>query len=120
MKKSAMLLATVALSLVACNGHDPKAPTTVARDDNEHAALNNGQVKESDRLISDKIKQVLKDHKDLSDKAKAVKVVSVDGVVTIYGPVTTQQEKELIIRLISDLAAQYNIKQLNSQIEIAQ
>lgn len=54
---------------------------------------------QSDRIITEKILAKIKSDPTLSEDAKYVWVTTVNGVVTLHGPVSSETEKEAIERL---------------------
>jgi hyperosmotically inducible periplasmic protein len=51
---------------------------------------------EQDRTISQKIRQAIVDDDSLSTTAHNVKIITIDGVVTLRGPVKNSQERNAI------------------------
>ena len=51
---------------------------------------------EADRTVTQQIRQGVMDQSALSTTGKNVKIITVDGVVTLRGPVKTEQEKATI------------------------
>ena len=69
-----------------------------------------------DREITQQIRQAVVDDKSLSTYARNVKIITVDGLVTLKGPVRSGDEK----RIIEEKAGQIVGKdKLKSEIEIA-
>jgi len=73
------------------------------------------QTKE-DREITQKIRQAVVDDKSLSTYAHNVKIITVDGMVTLKGPVRSQEEKRTIEEKAGQIAGKNKVK---SEIEIA-
>jgi len=74
-----------------------------------------GETKE-DREITQKIRQAVVDDKSLSTYAHNVKIITVGGMVTLKGPVRSEEEK----RVIEEKAAQIVEKgKIKSEIDIA-
>lgn len=69
-----------------------------------------------DRELTEKIRQAVMKDKDLSMNAHNVKIITVDGVVTLKGPVASEQEKKAVEELATQLAGKDNMK---SEINIA-
>ena len=74
-----------------------------------------GQKKE-DREITQKIRQAVVDDKTLSTYAHNVKIITVDGMVTLKGPVKSEDEKRTVEEKAGQIAGKDKIK---SEIEIA-
>lgn len=73
------------------------------------------QTKE-DREITQKIRQSVVDDKSLSTYAHNVKIITIDGMVTLKGPVRSGEEKRTIEEKAGLIAGKDKIK---SEIEIA-
>lgn len=71
----------------------------------------------ADREITQKIRQAVVDDKSLSTYAHNVKIITVNGMVTLKGPVRTTDEKRIIEEKAGQVAGKDKIK---SEIEIAQ
>jgi hyperosmotically inducible protein len=71
---------------------------------------------EIDRTITQRIRQGIMKDDSLSMTAKNVKIITVDGVVTLRGPVKSDQEKTLIANLAQQTG---NVKRVDNQLEIA-
>ena len=84
--------------------------------DRDDAALTPGDQSNSDRDIdlTQKIRQGITSNDDMSMQARNVKVISQDGVVTLRGPVETEQEKASI----ESLARNAGATRIDNQIEI--
>lgn len=73
------------------------------------------QTKE-DREITQKIRQAVVADESLSTYAHNVKIITVDGMVTLKGPVRSEDEKRIIEEKAGQIAGMDKIK---SEIEIA-
>jgi hyperosmotically inducible periplasmic protein len=65
------------------------------RDDRTLTPMDQGGS-EGDRTITQNIRKQVTDHDELSTNAKNVKIITVDGVVTLRGPVKNENEKTTI------------------------
>ena len=81
----------------------------------ELTAGQQGETKQ-DREITQKIRQAVIDDKSLSTNAHNVKIITVDGMVTLKGPVRSEDEKRVIEEKAAQIAGKDKIK---SEIEIA-
>ena len=81
----------------------------------EITADQQSQTKE-DREITQKIRQAVVDDKSLSTYAHNVKIITVDGMVTLKGPVRSEDEKRTIQEKAGQIAGNDKI---TSEIEIA-
>ena len=82
---------------------------------NKITADQQSQTKE-DRDITQKIRQAVVDDKSLSTYAHNVKIITVDGMVTLKGPVRSEDEKRTIQEKAGQIVGKNKIK---SEIEIA-
>lgn len=65
------------------------------RDDRTPTSEDQSESKQ-DRMLSQKIRQAIVDDDALSITAHNVKIITVDGVVTLRGPVKNAQEREMV------------------------
>ena len=72
----------------------------------------NQSEKAGDRELTQKVRQAVMSEKDLSMAAKNVKIITVDGVVTLRGPVNTSQERETIVARALAIAGNGNVNNL--------
>ena len=63
-----------------------------------------------DLELTQKIRQAVVKNKDLSMNAHNVKIITIDGVVTLKGPVASEQEKKVVEELAAQVAGEGNIK----------
>jgi osmotically-inducible protein OsmY len=104
------LLALSAACMIAVPAHaqDPSAPPPQTQPDNsannkQHANTADQQSNsEGDRTIARKIRQSVIADKSLSTYAHNVKIIVVNGAVTLKGPVDSMEEK----KRIGDIASQ--------------
>lgn len=68
----------------------------------------------ADRLLTQQIRQKLMEDKMLSTQAKNIKIITINGVVTIRGPVMNAQERDLILRKIKAISG---IRNVDNQLE---
>lgn len=121
MKKT--LLLTLLATLVASTAW-AEGSTTEAAPAPDNSAINardtkggpltpeNQSEKTEDRELTRKIRQAVMGEKDLSMTAKNIKIITVDGVVTLRGPVNTVQEREQIVSRALALAGNGNVNNL--------
>jgi hyperosmotically inducible periplasmic protein len=124
MRKVTLLVACL-LSAAVCFG---SAGLAVAADDaatapdntkmNKQESMTAEQQKENptDRAITQKIRQALVKNKTLSQYAHNVKVITVNGAVTLKGPVRTAKEKKIVEKEAARIAGKGNVA---SEIEVA-
>jgi hyperosmotically inducible periplasmic protein len=92
------LLSTAAIAGIAWS-QDPNADNTEKntrdRDDQSQTATDQSNDPDDIKLTADIRKMVVNDG-SLSMMAKNVKIITIDGVVTLRGPVETEKEKAAI------------------------
>jgi osmotically-inducible protein OsmY len=107
------------------SGKNPATAEQVAADntdknerDRDAKALTPGDQGESegDRTITQQIRQGVVAADALSVTAKNVKIITVDGVVTLRGPVKTAEEKSSIATIAQ---AAPGVKKVENQLEVA-
>lgn len=88
------------------------------RDRNEKNLTPIDQAKGSknDVKITQLVRKELMKHDDLSVDAKNVKIVTLSGVVTLRGPVKSEQEKQTISACAKGIAGAANVK---NELEVA-
>ena len=113
-------LLLVALAVAGCD--DKGAPsadnTKVNERDRGPAALTPGDQGENevDRTITQRIRQSVVKDDALSMTAKNVKIITVDAVVTLRGPVASEKEKTAIGAIAQSVAG---VKRVDNQLEVA-
>jgi hyperosmotically inducible protein len=131
MKRSIFI--ALAIAAVGCDrserarpeatGEQPAAPSAVENTktnerDRNAAALTPGDQggSEADRTITQHVRQGVVSHNGFSMKAMNVKIITIDGVVTLRGPVSTGQEKADIAGIAQGVGG---VKRVDNQLEIA-
>ncbi|MGZ8425699.1 MAG: BON domain-containing protein [Candidatus Binatia bacterium] len=125
--KSISILLFAAFLVVSCSKDraDEKVTQTPApdnsgtnvRDRNDQTKTAGDQSEsEADRTISQNIRQSLTADDSLSTNGKNVKVITIDGKVTLRGPVKNDQEKAAIAAKAQQVAG---VKNVDNQLEIA-
>ena len=67
--------------------------------------------KPADLKITRQIRRALTKDRELSTDAKNIKIITIDGAVTLRGPVKSEQEKADIAAKAAQLAGDSNVKQ---------
>jgi hyperosmotically inducible protein len=97
----------------------PAAPDNSAvnvRDRNTGALTADQQSNvKSDEELSRKIRRAILKEDSLSMMAHNVKIISVDGTVTLRGPVKTEAEKTTVAHLAREIAGRHNV---DNQLEV--
>lgn len=117
MKK--FLILSIALAAMGCDQKGaPDADNTKKNErDKDPSALTPGDQGESeaDRTVTQRIRQgVMKDDK-LSFSSKNVKIITVNGVVTLRGPVSSDAEKTAIAAIAQGVAG---VTRVDNQLEV--
>lgn len=120
MKRQFFLLASLCLLLTSCGDRvgPPNADNTGRNvRDRESQALTSGDQLENavDRTITQKIRQALVDDSSLSTYAKNVKIITINGVVTLRGPVNSEREKLDISRKAQAVSG---VRNVDNELEI--
>lgn len=122
MKKQFLILSSMCLMLAACENRHPsdmRADNTGrnVRDRNEQALTSGSQSENAaDRTITQRIRQAVMEDDSLSTNAKNIKIITIDGVVTLRGVVNNDRERNEIARKISSISG---VRNVDNQIEIA-
>lgn len=116
------LMMISALSFVACDRNDhprngiDKDNTGINvrdRDLNTITPTNQSEV-EADRVLTQRIRAAIVDDSNFSTDAKNIKIVTINGVVTLRGPVLNEAEKANIVRKLNSITG---IQKLDNQLE---
>jgi len=117
----------LSLTLVACDqkdmfnnppqsGHDNDNTGKNVRDRHSMAKTPMDQSEsDADRTITKKIRQAIMADSTLSTDAKNIKIITVNGMVTLRGPVANLQEKDLIAKKVSEVPGIGNV---DNQLEV--
>jgi hyperosmotically inducible protein len=115
------LLASLAITSAAWAGG---TTTTKADPAPDNSAINardtkggpltpeNQSEKAEDRELTRKIRQAVVSEKGLSINARNIKIITVDGVVTLRGPVDSTQERDQIMSRALAVAGNGNVNNL--------
>lgn len=129
----AMMVALVVLAAAGCSRNEaPAAENTNKVGEPAEAADNTGRNErdkggstltpgdqsenETDRTITQQIRQEVVKGDDLSVNGKNVKIITVDGVVTLRGPVASAEEQQKIGTVAKRVDG---VKRVDNQLEIA-
>jgi len=124
MKQISKLLAwgifstVMSMSALSLNGADtqPDNSKINERDRNDETLTPGDQSNtEADRDITQKIRKSIVKDKSLSTVAKNVKIITVDGKVTLRGPVNSETEKKQISDIATKVAAADHV---DNQLEV--
>lgn len=120
------LMAIFSLALTACDTHDKPLNTSHAQEDADNTGRNvrdrdntltpgDQSESEADRTLTQKIRQALMADKALSSNGKNVKIMTINGVVTLRGPVANSQERDDIARKVKNIQG---IARIDNQLEV--
>ncbi len=93
---------------------DDTARNVRDRDDRTLTPMDQGDSAQ-DRTITQEIRKAVTDRDELSTNAKNIKIITVDGVVTLRGPVKNEQEKTTIVSIAKKALG---AKRVEDQIEV--
>jgi hyperosmotically inducible protein len=111
-----ILLSTAAITGIACSqdtNADNTGKNTRDRDDQSQTATDQSNDPADIKMTADIRKMVVNDG-SLSMMAKNVKIITIDGVIILRGPVETQKEKAAI----ESHARHAGAKQITNELEI--
>lgn len=105
-KKSLFVLGiSLAAVLASCEGSSEYKNVPTAQDQSETA---------SDRTLTQKIRQNVIDDRTLSTAAKNIKIITINGSVTLRGTVPSENEKQILL----DLAKKHAGSNVNDEIQV--
>jgi hyperosmotically inducible protein len=121
MKKQLFLLSSLCLMLAACDNRPAGAPgadNTGRNVRDRGPTLTPGEQleNEADRTVTQKVRQAIMDDDSFSTNAKNIKIMTVNGVVTLRGVVNNDREKSEIGR---KARAIIGVRNVDNQLEIA-
>jgi hyperosmotically inducible protein len=98
------------------SGAAPADNTKVNKRDRNSGAVTADQQKETetDRETSANIRRALMDSKDLSTYAHNVKIITQNGMVTLKGPVRSEEEKKMVEAKATEIAGAGKVKSMIS------
>jgi hyperosmotically inducible periplasmic protein len=118
MKKQLLILASLCVLLTACEKNHNNAYNTArnVRDRNGQTMTPADQSEsQEDLAITQKIRSGLMDDDSLSTNAKNVKIITVNGVVTLRGPVNSEKEKNDVAKIAKSVKG---VRSIDNQLEI--
>jgi hyperosmotically inducible periplasmic protein len=106
------LALTMAAAMPALQAQTQPDNTKVNKRDRSQNAVTADQQKEnkSDRELTQAIRKAVVADKSLSTYGHNVKIVTVNGAVTLKGPVHSQEEKRSIVSKAEEVAGKNNVK----------
>lgn len=117
--KSLFLCLPLLLACGCSRGADTHAADNTARNardrDGEKLTPTDQTENAADRLLTQKVRQGLMDDSTLSMNAQNIKVITVNGKVTLRGVVNSQEEKDSIASKVKALAG---VLDCDNQLEV--
>lgn len=121
MKKQFIFLSALCVIVTACdNPHSsPNVDNTARniRDRGQTITPSDQSENEVDRTITQKIRQGIMEDPALSFNAKNIKIITINGVVTLRGVVNQEKEKIEITKKIKSISG---VRNVDNQLEIIQ
>lgn len=130
MKYQLAFISLLSLALLACDRPNGNVPTPKNQ---SGSRVNNTEMNvrdrdntitpfdqsgsEADRTTTKEVRKAVMSDDSLSVTAKNVKIVTINGVVTLRGPVKNNAEKEAIVQKASSVAG---VKSVNDQLDVEQ
>ena len=93
------------------------APDNSAQNKNQPQTADNQSNAKADRVTSANIRKAIVADKDLSTYAHNVKVITVNGAVTLKGPVKSEEEKQ---KIASDAASVVSADKITNDLTVKQ
>jgi len=115
MKKLLLATAAMGFMLSACESNTPTSRSTESTVTDRNAAPTIQAEKKSDLDITQRIKKSIDDDKSLSPKARNIKILAVEGKVTLSGSVSSDQEKSTIARIVKNTSG---VKNVDNQLKV--
>jgi hyperosmotically inducible periplasmic protein len=93
------------------------APDNTAQNKNQSPTADNQSNAKADRLTTANIRKAILADKDLSTYAHNVKVITINGAVTLKGPVKSEEEKQ---KIASDAASVVSADKITNDLTVKQ
>lgn len=118
MKRKWLIMACLGLLASSCENMQPDNTGRNERDRNATKTAGTQAENEHDRAITQKIRQALMEDDTLSTNAKNVKIITIDGIVTLRGPVNNDNEKTSIDKKARGVEGVKNVENLIEVIRV--
>jgi len=106
-----------AVQAFAQTGTTQTAPDNSNQNKNHAETADNQVNAKSDRLTTQKIRKAIMADKTLSTYAHNVKIITVDGAVTLKGPVQSEDEKQ---KVASEAASVVSADKITNELAVKQ
>jgi hyperosmotically inducible protein len=93
------------------------APDNSAQNKDQGLTADNQANAQMDRMTTANIRKAIIADKNLSTYAHNVKIITVNGAVTLKGPVTSEEEKE---KVVSDAASVVSAEKITNHLTVKQ
>jgi osmotically-inducible protein OsmY len=130
MKRSRFALVTSAAIAIFCSSGTVTAPRAIAQSDSAQTAPDNSKNNKdhaqtadsqsntkADRQITASIRKSILADKDLSTYAHNIKIITMNGSVTLKGPVKSEEEKQ---KIASDAAGIVSADKITNELSVKQ
>ena len=106
-----MLMASAVLALTFSPGLSVRAqqPDNTAQNKNESPTADNQSNAKGDRTLTQQVRKAIIGDKDLSTYAHNVKVITMNGQVTLKGPVKSDDEKQKVAADAASVAGAHKV-----------
>jgi len=108
--RNGILAAILLLAPIAVRAQEPD--NTKVNERNRKTTADQQKDNKGDREISANIRKSLLDSKDLSTYAHNVKVITRNGMVTLRGPVRSEEEKKTVEAKATEVAGAGKVKSM--------
>jgi len=132
MKKTLFILPLVLSVVGGCSGPSQSGDTSTAAPPAQTAADNSAKnvrdregntltpgdqsASQADLDLTQRVRQAVVADKSLSTTAHNIKIITVDGVVTLRGPVASAQEQATVVAVAQQIAG---VKKVENHLEVA-
>ena len=107
----------VPLSAIAQDGAAQTTPDNSATNKNQMKTADNQSDAKADRLTTAKARKAIIADKDLSLYAHNVKIITINGAITLKGPVKSEDEKQ---KVASDVASVVSADKVTNHLTVKQ
>jgi hyperosmotically inducible protein len=116
-RKLTLAALTCGLFLSAVPGMRAQQPDNSVQNKNQSTTADNQTNAKSDRMLAQQARKAIMADKDLSTYAHNVKVIALNGAVTLKGPVKSDDEKQ---KVASDVEAVAGPDKVTNQLTVKQ
>lgn len=110
-----LIMSSLCLALSSCENMQPDNTARNERDRGATLTPGDQAENEHDRTITQTIRKAIMDDAALSTYGKNIKIITIQGVVTLRGPVNSENEK---VAIDQKAKAVSGVKSVDNQIEI--